>query len=379
MWPPFYIAIYCGSKELDNEGQDNIIAALEHHDRISEIDLHCQKLFVLEKFSAVTQKPFPVLTDLALVSSDEMALVLHEKFLGGSAPCLRYFSLWNIAFPGFPKLAPSATHLSYLSLENIPITGYISPGAMATCLAALPSLGELYIGFQSPQSRPDRIVLPPPTRAVLPALAVFEFKGVNEYLEDLVARIDTPKLDRLEIRLFMDLMFRNPQLHNFMARKKWQFDRAEITFSSSDISIVLSPRYRAVELMIHCKEPDQQASSMAQVCSQLPSLISRVEQLDISEAMPGETLRGNGINPTQWLGLFHPFLAVKNLLIHGELRPLVARALQELTGERATEVLPSLRSLSFKGRWPSRSAWENIQPFITARQHSNHPVDVHWE
>ena len=59
-----------------------------------------------------------------------------------------------------------------------------------------------------------------------------------------------------------------------MARKKWRFDRAEITFSSSDISIVLSPRYHAVDLMIGCKEPDLQALLLVQVCSQLSLLVT---------------------------------------------------------------------------------------------------------
>ena len=378
VWPPFPIAIYCEPKELDDEGQDNIIAALEHHDRVILIALNCQKLFLLEKFSAVTQKPFPVLTDLFLTSSDEMAPVLHEEFLGGSVPDLREISLRNIVFLAFPKLALSATHLSFLSLWDIPITGYISPEALANCVSGLPNLEILSIGFESPRSRPDRIALPPPTRAILPTLAIFEFKGVSEYLEDLVARIDTPKLHRLEIRLFMDLMFRIPQLHKFIARKKWQFDRAAITFFSFAIKISLTPPDRAVELMIRCKEPDWQAESMAQVCSQLSPLLSHVEQLDIRENSPRDTLRGNGIDPTQLLELFHPFLAVQDLRIYDDLRPLVARALQDLTGERAAEVLPTLGTIFFYGWSLSVSIQEDMQPFIVARQHSDHPVEAKW-
>ena len=271
-----------------------------------------------------------------------------------------------------------ATHLSRLSLRNTPISGYISPEAMATCLATLPNLEILSIGFQSPRSRPDRIVLPPPTRAVLPTLAVFEFKGVIEYLEELVARIDTPKLNRLGINLFMDLMFRIPQLHKFIARKKWQFDRADIMFSYSYVIIVLTSPDGAMELMIGCKEPDWQAELVAQVCSQLSPLLSHLEQLDIHEGAPGDTLKGNGIDPMQLLELFHPFLAVQHLRIHDDLRPLVARALQDLTGERATEVLPTLRTIFFCGGPPSGSIQEDMQPFIVARQHSDHPVVAEW-
>ena len=66
------------------------------------------------------------------------------------------------------------------------------------------------------------------------------------------------------------------------------------------------------------------------------------------------------------------------LLIYGELRSLVARALQELTEESATEVLPSLRRLFFRGPSQSRSIQKDIQGFNTALQNSNHPVDVGW-
>ena len=359
---------------MDDEGQDNIIAALEHHDRVIYINIGGTRL---ETFFAVTRKPFPVLTDLSLTSYYETAPVLDEEFLGGSTPCLQGFSLHNIIFPAFPKFALSCSSLSHLKLWHIPIAGYISPEAMATCLATLPSLYWLYIGFQSPRSRPDRIGLPPPTRAVLPALIEFAFKGVSEYLEDLVARIDTPKLRWLTIHLFMDLIFNIPQLHKFIVRAGGirSLNSAEIVFSSFASSIILGP----VDLQIICREPDWQASSMVQVCSQLSPLLSHAEQLHIHEGIPEQAQQGNGIDPMLFLDLFDTFPAVQYLLIYGELRPLVARALQELTEESTTEVLPSLRSLVFRGPSQSRSIQKDIQGFITARQDSNHPVDVEWE
>ncbi|KAH9987735.1 hypothetical protein BJV74DRAFT_951587 [Russula compacta] len=375
IWPPFPIRISYWPGELDEEGQDNLIAALEHRDRVIWIDIEC---LALEKFAAMMQGPFPVLASLGLYSIDDIAPVLHDEFLGGSAPRLRTFGLRNIAFPAFPRLALSATHLSDLDLCDIPITGYISPEAMATCLATLPSLKYFQIGFESPRSRPDRITLSPPTRAVLPALTHFYFKGVSEYLEDFVARIDTPALLCLELSLFMDLMFHIPQLYKFIAPRTEslrQYNSAYVTFSDTNIRIFLG----YVGLEISCREPDWQASSMAQVCSQLSPLTSHIESLEIHEHAPGQAWQGNGIDPTQWFELFDSFPAVQDLHIHDELRPLVARALQELTGETATEVLPTLRRLFFKGTSPPGPIREDIQKFIAARQHSNHPVEVHWD
>ena len=237
IWPPVSIIIDCITRELDKEGQDNIIAALERHDRVIRINILGQECLVLETLATSMERPFPVLTDLYLSSSAEIEPVLHKEILGGSAPCLQTFRLWGIAFPGFLRLASIAPHLSHLELWDIPITGYISPEAMATCLASLPSIKYLHIGFQSPLSRPDRINLSPPTHAVLPALIQFDFKGVSEYLEDLVARIDTPKLFRLDIRLFMDLMFQIPRLNKFITRAEIirPYISANVTFSATHI------------------------------------------------------------------------------------------------------------------------------------------------
>ena len=118
---------------------------------------------------------------------------------------------------------------------------------------------------------------------------------------------------------------------------------------------------------------------MAQLCRQLSPLTSHMESLDIRKDTPGQARQGNGIDPTQWFEIFEPFPAVQDLYIDDELRPLVARALQELTGERATEVLPTLRSLFFRGPSPPGSTREDIETFIAARQHSDHRVVVHWD
>jgi hypothetical protein len=109
----------------------------------------------------------------------------------------------RIPFPGLPKLLLSATHLVDLCLLSIPDSGYISPEAMVTCLSSSTGLDGLFIGFESPRSRPDRKTRrpPPPTRA-LPVLTKFQFIGVGEYLEDLVARIDAPLLGNLHISFF---------------------------------------------------------------------------------------------------------------------------------------------------------------------------------
>jgi hypothetical protein len=179
---------------------ENIIAAIEHgNDRVDQIFIDYINGPELEKLAAAMQQPLPTLKDLWLTSSDKSAPQLPETFLGGSAPLLETFSLVGIPFPTFPRFILSSTHIHRLAISNIPHLGYISPSAMVACLSALPNLEQLIIGFKSPLSRPPQITPPPHTCIVLPALTSLSFWGISEYIEDFVAQIDTPLLNKLDI------------------------------------------------------------------------------------------------------------------------------------------------------------------------------------
>jgi hypothetical protein len=170
------------------------------------------------------QQPFPELTVLTVLAlqfwrSDKTMSAIPNSFLGGSAPQLRILTLHSIPFPGLPNLLFSATHLVYLGLLGIPRSGYISPEEMVACLSVLNELKTLIIDIESTQSRPDRNRSPrPQTRALLPALTELQFYGASEYVEDLVARVDTPLLDKLTISCFRQLASHAPQLTEFIRR-----------------------------------------------------------------------------------------------------------------------------------------------------------------
>src|SRR5216684_5518133 len=59
---------------------------------------------------------------------------------------------------------------------------------------------------------------PPLKRSVIPSLMRFIFKGVSEYLEDLVTCIDVPQLDNLDITFFNQIDFDTPRLAQFINR-----------------------------------------------------------------------------------------------------------------------------------------------------------------
>ena len=205
IWPSLPIAVSVYWHQI--EDSDGIIAALEHNERICEFNAYMAQNLLLEVVLAMMQQPFPALTRLPLRPVNELLPVVPNSFLGGSAPHLQEITLISVPFPGLPKLLLTATRLVTLVLLGIPHSGYISPEAMVTCLS-LTSLENLTIKFESPRSRPGRrLPPPPPTRTLLPALSRFEFKGVSEYLEEFVARIDVPVLTNLYIDFFHQLIF----------------------------------------------------------------------------------------------------------------------------------------------------------------------------
>jgi hypothetical protein len=82
------------------------------------------------------------------------------------------------------------------------------------------------------------------------------------------------------------------------------------------------------------------------------------------------------MDPSQWLELFHPFIAVRNLYVAKQFVPFVTTALQELTGERTMDMLPMLNNLSLEGFEAPGPVQEAIKPFVSARQISGHPVSI---
>jgi len=380
IWPPFPISVIGFSfKKVDEKGEENLIAALEHRDRISDLVIYDQAGISLKRLVVVMQEPLPALTDLYIGTFHlESPVTLPDAFLGGYAPHLQTFSLQRVAFPAFPKFVLHATHIVFLSLYEIPDPWYtsVSPEAIATCLAALPDLETLIIGFRSPPSSPLQTTPPPRRRSVSPVLTSFRFKGVSEYLEGVIARIDTPHLDKLRIEFFMDLIFDIPQLHRFIGRttRLWPLNPAQLQFSGDAITIFLGSSPIRLELGILCEEPDWQLSSVTQVSNEHSPLLSQVEQLDICESPSIELAGKNEVDSSQWIELFRPFSAVRSLYVSETLEPLVAAALGELTGERTMEVLPALGNISLDEPEPSGSARYAMESFVVARQVLDHPI-----
>ena len=391
IWPPLPIAIWANPQLMRGRyDESNIIAALdsEHFDRIYGIQLWDFPSWQLEEVLEAMHQPFPALSflGLGLYHEDEIESVIPDSFLGGSAPHLQTLLLNHIPFPGLPKLLLSATHLVELYLWRIPHSVYLPPEMMVDCLSVLSRLKILKFEFESPRSRVDQNSRhpPPSTRTLLPVLTELWFRGLNEYLEDLVPRIDAPLLDKLEIFFFHEPILNNPHLTQFIDRTpkfKARSD-ARVVIFDRQVSVALplpQTSNRSLKLGVSYKQSDLQLLPLAQVCSSSfpQGFISAVEHLDIIWDGRWGPQGLNVIENNQWLELLHPFTGVKSLYISEEAVPRIAPALQELVGERVTEVLPALETLSLY-ETTSGPVQEGIAEFVSARQLAGHSTTISY-
>jgi hypothetical protein len=99
IWPAFPLVIsFNGYTAKSSEDHfDNLIAALERRDRVHQITARKLPGFVWERITAMVQEPFPALTALRVLQSDELAV--GDIFLNGSAPNLQHLYLEGISIP----------------------------------------------------------------------------------------------------------------------------------------------------------------------------------------------------------------------------------------------------------------------------------------
>jgi len=371
VWPslPLIIKSYRGMSRSQDAG--NIIAALKQHNRVYKIDINGMPKLFLKKIRAIKlEGPFPKLTSLRLWELfDQNGPVLPDLFLSGPAPRLRELWLYGVTFPALEKLLMSTHDLVNLTISSIPRSGYISPEAMVTCVSALTRLESLKLQFRFPRSWAGGANRHPPplTRVVLPALALLWFKGDSEYLEDIVSRIDAPALNNTQIQFFNQLLFDTPLLCHFIGRTETLKTPhlSHITFSSYRVLVNLFERkgtddHKALELGILCRPSEWQLSSLTEVCSSsLPPLLApTLEHLVMYEDQNSLPQWQDDMENTQWIELLQPFTSVRNLELSGKL------VLGELTGERVTEVLPALQTISLPGPQPTGPIQGAIVQFI---------------
>jgi len=388
IWPELPIVI--DALTTESNAYETIIAALGHHNRVCKIDYYNDEFqdSLLEEFAAIDE-PFPALTSLYLASYAPNVPVLPDLFLGGSAPRLRSLELYGIPYPSIGTLLSSTTNLVRLSLWGIPHSGYNSPETIVPCLSMLPRLGSLELGFRDPRSRAHRASRHPPplTRVVFRGLTFFQFRGDIEYLEDVLSHIEAPVLNESDFRFFNQLVFDTPLLGHFIRRTEtfMTTHMARVQFSSWGVRVTLWRQEMANNNVttlyseVLCNPLDWQLSALPQVLNSFLPSLSTLESLEI--AIDHEDWQDE-IDVIQWQECLHPFTSVKKMTLQDEASVrLVAPALRELVGERATEMLPALQNISLttSSLSPLGPLKEAIEEFIATRQLYGHPVTVHYE
>ena len=386
-WPGFSLDISC---RIPGD-EDDLIAALEHPDRVRTIWLYMSSK--VDKVLGMLQVPFPMLTQVDLFGSEWKMLDLPDQFLGAAAPRLQYLSLAEISFPALPTLLLSTRDLVSLWLHSIPPTGCISPEAMVGSLVVLTKLKTLHIEFPNPidSNHPPcqhQRLCPPLDSSmpvVLPVLTEFKFQGDSEYLEDLLAQVTMPQVEDFSIQYFKPEV-ETCQLSQFVGRtenlKFAQFRGATITFDFHNAYISLyqpqGERHEArFDLTIWDPEFNFPISSMANVLGQLVTLLSNVSELTLAgEHEKGRArdspLRGY-VGGDEWLSLLRPFTAVETLEVFGGLGAFVSGAFEWCLKDSDTDILPALQFLCLDD---DSIDMETNEEFLSLRQRSGRPVSI---
>ena len=386
---PLLIDYSDGTRTMTRKDEDNVCLGLQQHGRrVRRVALRAPPSSFRMLFEPM-DKLFPRLEDLSLLTTateedQEIILELPGTF---QAPNLRRLSLHGIGLPKGSPLLSSTIALSTLSLTHIRDSSYLSPGHLVTHLQYLPHLEELSIGFNNsiplPSSEGELLLAPtPPVTPPTLRLRQLTFRGVDAYLDNLVAQINTPLLERLDLTLLFDLNFDIVNLAQFIHRTEGlRCHVAQVIFNKDGVSIDAASYERHsnnignLHLHIYCGPLDWQIDSATQVCGALGNVLSVVEELtlDLNEVgMPPDW--ENTLDNITWNELLFPFIGVKKLHIGFSLILELSRALGSVAEEFVLEFLPELQELGVQ--FEINHAIKLFHLFVETRESVGRPVQL---
>jgi hypothetical protein len=375
--PPLPLTVDYSSEGITAEDEEGILLALEQRHRVRHLRL-LLPVQNLRKLVMAIDEEFPILEYLIVEpwAKDSMALVLPETL---QAPHLRHLMLGGFTCPIRPRLHPTAASLVILYLIIHHQSAYLQPNVLLQWISFMPQLESLAIGFKFPV--PNRDVerqlthTPITTHITLPNLLSFRFQGVSAYLEAVVCRITTPRLENLQITFFKQLTFSVPRLPQFMnTTENLRFDNAVIMFNDKEIIVGMSFHEADTYVFgvrVICWHLDWQVSSAVQICNALSQVFSAVEHLTLEHEVHGE--EHNDVDRVEWRNLLRSFSNVKTLRVRDGLVEELSRCLRLEDGELPLELLPELQELKYYG---SRDTGDAFTSFIDARQNAGRPVTL---
>ncbi|KAI9509550.1 hypothetical protein F5148DRAFT_739685 [Russula earlei] len=298
------------------------------------------------------------------------------------APHLRVLLLSYVSLPLGSPLLSTATGLTALEFKDILPSAHFPPSYLVARLSSLPQLECLSIGFKfadttrAIESHPSHLVGPLVT---LPSLRLCFFEGIGTYLEGFLARIRTPLLESLRIRLFNQLTFSFPHLLRLInTTENFRFSSAQLFFFQGLVGLTADRPEGDIQIIVGCRHIDWQVSAATQIFSALVPALSVVERLVLhyeEHDLPSEW--DDDVRRTGWRDLLTPFTSVKDLHVDGGLIQELSRSLRTEGEESSLGLLPELKELIYyKDGDPSEDPSEAFASFINARQIEGHPVTV---
>jgi hypothetical protein len=381
--PPFPLVIdYLDeNRYLTAEDEEGIMLALEQRDRVRRIRLVNMPFLKLQKIIMIMDEEYPVLEYLIMSPSEDegMGLMFPNTF---QAPHLHQLALIGFAIPMGSRLLTTAVDIVTLSFfMTDPSTHF-----QLHWITFMPQLEMLTIIFLS--SVPNRDVerhlmrTPITTHVTFPNLRTFMFQGVSAYMEAVVRRITTPRLEKLGIEFFNQLTFSVPRLTQFInTTENLRFDSSEIKFSEDEVHIRV---YReedetyALSISIFCWHLDWQVSFVAQIFNSRSQISPAVEHLTLEhEEHSRSSEEHNQVDRAEWHKLLMSFNKVKTLRVEDGLVKELSRSLRPDDGELPPELLPELQELTYSR---SDDTGDAFTPFIDTRQGAGRPVTlIHLE
>ncbi|KAI0258975.1 hypothetical protein BC834DRAFT_668564 [Gloeopeniophorella convolvens] len=372
-WPPYRV--------------NSVILALEQINRIHQITLFAPRDAWSKLLPAMTG-PALHLESLYLNSDDPISL-LPIGFLGGYAPSLRYVTLNNILWDNAISSFPQASHIVDFNfwLDEAEGAEGFRMGSLIEALYAMPHLKELFVTLASGLPEPEAWPLPSTARSSLSALASLTYEGPSTHFESLIQRISAPQLNTLRIT-FRDATPSSavPSFTRFIAGAPKLLvpsaARMGLSLDTSYIEIVPPARgYAAISLMAYHYTPFVlDMTPTASLYRSLRPVLSLATSLSIKNISIADEATYDWSWPDDAGDLhtvFGAFEQVTSLYIENASTPYTIRALRR---SGAPAVLPSLREVELvfynHDGYSPPDALAELQPFVTAREDANYPVDV---
>ena len=375
---PLVINYSYGTRTIARKDQDNMQLGLQQHGCVRGIAIRAPSSS-LRIFLELMKTPLTRLKDLSLMSTTaEISLVLPDTL---QVPFLSRLSLHGVGFSKGLSSISSMISLSSLSLTGIRDSCYFPLIHLITQLQGLLYLEELSIGFAIPMPLPrsEGELFPAPVLPVtLRALRWLTFRGVDVYIENFIAQINTPLLERLSLTLLFDLDFTLVYTTKFIRRTEgFEYLTAKVIFNKDCTSINMGHYEQRdiwkLSLRVNCLPLDCKIYSATQVCGALGNILFTVEDLGLDldvDGMPSDW--ESTLDIMSWYELLLPFIGVKKLQIGSSLTSKLSRTLESVCGELVQGLLPALQELEV--HLDINEAEIAFFTFLKTRESTGHPV-----